>query len=1041
MASDDYSFSFPPICSVQNQSFLNLQEKNQYSDACSSDRADSYQETFAMRALVASSVEQMAAPRLSSFSLNLSVETIKYKNGFTVQLDRNPFVNDVYAVLVVKTGSKNDPLNHSGMAHCFEHMAFKGTTKIGTTDYPKEKELLDKIKNKYEELRSLDFNHPANQSERQRIQQEISQLSTEASKYATVSPLDVLYSSIGLQSWNAQTLRDYTQYFFQLPADMAVIERWVKVLPEVSSNNVFRLFQPEIAVVVEEWERAMRRPKYALESKTLELLFPTHPYGRSVLGKIDNLQNPSIVAMEEFYKKHFVPEKMVLVLSGNFDLPKTKEILEKNLSAIPKSTFSNNDSIKSIPKIEGVIRGNVDRRGEEAVSVAFQIPSPKSQDYPALLILHRLLDGQEGKYARLDKSLVGPKKIATGRAFAPFYEESGVFRLEGRPVKDQTLEEVEHALIDELKRLTNPGNINANELKTVIFSYEQELKRELEKSDFRGTLIAEAAALGVNPNHALKTLKAMKKLTPAEVQAVATEYFGNNYVVVYRHNKAETNPPKLEKLKIGRLIYSDTPETALPFTKGVIGTVSSSSKISPVNYSGKNKDFQVHTIAPGVLLYYAQNRQNDLGSLSIRYNYGSSRLDREFCVVMNERSEASLVENDKTFSPSELKERFNSLGMSVGQTCSEGRFELQLNGPDRYLKNALSLSSQLLWHPKIDPVHFKAAVKRMNQKRELEPSDPEIVSDALTDYILRREKSPYLDRLANSELTVFAELDAQAVYNERLQRLSQYNYTVFYTGSLSLREVTQLVKENKLSDSTSTPLISSGPQPDLVKYEPLTEGPQVKIYFTPYEDVQAKGYIRLIIPEEIEQGDNKKIASAQLLNAFLGHDFQGDGVMWQIFRDKKGGLVYSPDARYILGSRLGDQGRFEMNIMTQAEKIPDVFETALELFRKFPINREEFEIKRELLKATLQFEKPGLRDLFPKIQQWAQWGYRIDPRPAWVQALEKLTYEEFKTYLQQVLQSRKFVFTVVTDPQRFNPEGLKKFGAVKKIDSATLFKN
>lgn len=166
-------------------------------------------------------------------------------NGLTVLLSPNPEEPRFYAEIVTRAGSKHDPETNTGLAHYLEHLLFKGTKNFGTTDFEKEKPLLDKITNLYEQ-RSKE----SNQSKRAIIYDEINRISQEAAAIAVPNEMDRIYSDMGGKGINAHTWHEETVYKVDLPANR--IDHWAKIEAERFANPVFRLFHTELETVYEE---------------------------------------------------------------------------------------------------------------------------------------------------------------------------------------------------------------------------------------------------------------------------------------------------------------------------------------------------------------------------------------------------------------------------------------------------------------------------------------------------------------------------------------------------------------------------------------------------------------------------------------------------------------------------------------------------------------------------------------------------------------------------------------------------------------------
>ena len=175
----------------------------------------------------------------------LHVETHYLSNGLKVILAEDHSEPKIFGSVIVHAGSKNEDTAYTGVAHYFEHMMFKGTDRIGTTDWAKESLYLDSISKAYDLL------HDAkSEEERHKIQLEINRLNIEANKYAIANETDAILQKMGCTGLNAGTSCDYTIYYNYLPPNQ--LENWMDVYTERFRNPVYRLFQGELEAVYEE---------------------------------------------------------------------------------------------------------------------------------------------------------------------------------------------------------------------------------------------------------------------------------------------------------------------------------------------------------------------------------------------------------------------------------------------------------------------------------------------------------------------------------------------------------------------------------------------------------------------------------------------------------------------------------------------------------------------------------------------------------------------------------------------------------------------
>ncbi|HRT53858.1 MAG TPA: insulinase family protein, partial [Flavobacteriales bacterium] len=135
-------------------------------------------------------------------------------NGLQVWLSRNTDAPRVQTNIAVRAGSKNDPADATGLAHYLEHMLFKGTSNIGTSDWAKESALLDRISDQYELRRTT-----TDEAKRDAIYRTIDSLSTLAAGYAVPNEYDKMIKSIGARGTNAYTSTEQTVYINDVPSD------------------------------------------------------------------------------------------------------------------------------------------------------------------------------------------------------------------------------------------------------------------------------------------------------------------------------------------------------------------------------------------------------------------------------------------------------------------------------------------------------------------------------------------------------------------------------------------------------------------------------------------------------------------------------------------------------------------------------------------------------------------------------------------------------------------------------------------------------
>jgi predicted Zn-dependent peptidase len=191
------------------------------------------------------------------------------KNGLCVVLSPNNKEPRIALRIAVRAGSNNDPKEHTGLAHYLEHLLFKGTDKYGSLDWAKEKPLLNRIENLYEE-----YNSTTDDTKRKEIYREIDKVSGEAAKFAIAGEYNRMMKSLGSQGTNAHTFVEETVYEEDIPAN--ALDQFLAIQGERFRNPVFRIFHTELEAVYEEKNRGLDNDANKMQEAMFSTVFPTH---------------------------------------------------------------------------------------------------------------------------------------------------------------------------------------------------------------------------------------------------------------------------------------------------------------------------------------------------------------------------------------------------------------------------------------------------------------------------------------------------------------------------------------------------------------------------------------------------------------------------------------------------------------------------------------------------------------------------------------------------------------------------------------------
>src|SRR5438874_13728552 len=227
------------------------------------------------------------AQDLASFEKRVTVKSLA--NGLTLLVLQRPEA-PVFAFFThVDAGSAQDPKGATGLAHMFEHMAFKGTDKIGTRNYAAEKVALEKVEAAYSAyIRERDKRVGQDEAKLKELEKAWKDAIAAADKYVVPNEFGKIVEQSGGEDMNASTSYDQTEYHYSLPENR--LELWAYLESERFLHPVMREFYKERNVVIEERRlRTDSNPIGRLLEQFDAAAFEAHPYHRPTVGWMSDL--------------------------------------------------------------------------------------------------------------------------------------------------------------------------------------------------------------------------------------------------------------------------------------------------------------------------------------------------------------------------------------------------------------------------------------------------------------------------------------------------------------------------------------------------------------------------------------------------------------------------------------------------------------------------------------------------------------------------------------------------------------------------------
>ncbi|MDA0689611.1 MAG: pitrilysin family protein, partial [Proteobacteria bacterium] len=477
----------------------------------------------------------------------MDVAIFELDNGLQVFLTENHEEPTFYAEIAVRAGSKHDPADGTGLAHYLEHLLFKGNQNLGTLNYEAEKPHLDRIVELYEE--HFSETDPARRAE---IYAEINREAQLAAEYAVPNEIDKLYNGMGGSGLNAHTWYEETVYKVGLPSNR--LQQWAEIESDRFIDPVFRLFHTELETVYEEKNRTLDNGARIIGTAIDELLYKVHPYGQQpTIGTVEHLKNPSLVYIQNYFDTYYVPNNMGIFISGDIDIEETIALIAEKFGhwePRPVPEVGPWDE----PALSGAERRTVQYPGQEQVQLAFRTAPNGHPDKEALILLDMILDNRTAGLINLN--LNQQQLVAEAGSSPLFLNDYGSQSLYGSPKQDQSLEEVEQLLLDQIELIKN-GEFEDWIIPAIINDFLKNQKASLEFNTARVTMMRQSFIEGTGWDYHIGEIGRMEQLTKQDVVNVANKYFGDNYVAVYRVD-AQHEVPVVEKPQIDPVTIDPT---------------------------------------------------------------------------------------------------------------------------------------------------------------------------------------------------------------------------------------------------------------------------------------------------------------------------------------------------------------------------------------------------------------------------------------------------------------------------------------------------
>ena len=457
---------------------------------------------------------------LAAFEQNVTEFTLD--NGLTFIVIENHDAPVLSVVTYADVGSVDEVKGITGLAHVFEHMAFKGTTTIGAMDLEAEYAAMKKVDEIFDELRNERHKgHMADPERLASLEQAFEEAKKTARELGRSNAMDEAIDRAGGTGLNATTSRDATRYFYSLPSNK--LELFFALESSRFLDPVLREFFIERDVVKEERRMSESSPTGRLVEEMLSAAFKAHPYGEPTLGHMSDLDSMTRAEAMDFFRRYYGADNLTIIISGDADPAHVKELAHEYFDRLPAGPPIEPVETVEPPQI-AERRVIMEDRSQPLLLMGYHKVDINHEDDVVFNVLSDILGN--GRTSRLYTKLVKDQKSAINSySFTDFpgskYPNMMVFV--SYPSKDHTAADNEQAIEEEIERIRNE-EVTEEELSRAKVRARVNLIRGLESNMGLALQMAYFHVLTGDWRNLFHSIDAIDEVTADDIKRVASQY-------------------------------------------------------------------------------------------------------------------------------------------------------------------------------------------------------------------------------------------------------------------------------------------------------------------------------------------------------------------------------------------------------------------------------------------------------------------------------------------------------------------------------------
>ncbi|MGV4414222.1 M16 family metallopeptidase [Chryseobacterium sp. T1] len=928
---------------------------------------------------------------------NNGVRIYTLKNGLKVYLAKNEDAPRIQTYIPVRTGSNQDPADNTGLAHYLEHMVFKGTSKLGTQDWAKEKVMIQQISDLYEQHKA-----EKDPEKKKALYKKIDEVSQEASKYAIANEYDKAISSLGATGTNAHTWLDETVYKNNIPANE--LEKWLKVEKERFSELVLRLFHTELEAVYEEYNRAQDNDGRLVNYALMDALFPKHPNGQqTTIGTSEHLKNPSMVAIHKYFDTYYVPNNMAVVLVGDLDYDKTIKLVDQYFGTFKYKELPAKQMVSEEP-MTAVVSRTVKSPSAPRLTMAWRTDSYGSKEARLADMVATILSNN-GDAGLIDLNINQQQKALGAGAYASPFKYYGTVNMSIVPKDGQSMDEAKKLLLSQID-LIKKGEFPDWMLSAIINDMKVQRLKGWETADGLATTLYSSYIKNIPWENELNDINEYEKITKADVVKFANDFFKDNYVVIYKEKGVNDKLVRVENPGITPIKLNRDAQS--PFLKDILNSKVADSQPQFIDYQTAIKTDKIKDKK----ISFVPNKYNEVAQVTYVFPMGSDN-DKEMSLAV---SVLQYLGTSK-YTPEQLKSEFYKLGISNSFRTGNDQIFISLTGLESNMKKGVELLNHWITDVKADQAIYNKTVKTILEGREVAKKDKARIMGALSNYAKFGKESRFTDILSKETLESIKANDLM----KKIKDINKYPYEVFLYGK-DQKTLTNNVKPYIQNASLVAAKAKDYP-------EPATSG---NVYFTNYDMVQTE-------MSRVAKGSEVNTKNFGKINVFNGYFGSGlSSIVFQEIRESKS-LAYSAYVNYSPNSILKHPNYVTTYIGTQANKLPLAVNAMNELMADFPQIQTQFDNSKSSALKQIASNRINRTNIYFNQLALAKLGINYDIRKDTYAEIQSLTLPQLTNFYNSEIKPLKYNTAIIGKKENLDMGAINKMGDFKEVTLEEIF--